>query len=174
MNLSNITQSKYFKNGVVLIGIILIALASFVLGVTVGVHKAKFSYAWGQNYERNFVGGRYSMMGDRNGYGRGDDMPGERMMERFGIEREDMMKDFRNGHGVSGDVISSSEDSLVIKDRFERENVVTVNEKTVIMKKGERMKINDIAQNDRVVVIGYPSEDGKITADFIRIFPSEI
>jgi hypothetical protein len=37
---------------------VLVAVASFAVGFSAGLHKARFSYRFGENYERNFVKGR--------------------------------------------------------------------------------------------------------------------
>lgn len=160
MNAKEIVESKQFKIFSAVIGIAIIALVSFAGGVAVGLHKAKFSYSWGENYERNFVGGRGGMMeNDR-----------WKMMDRLGVKEKWGGRDFRNAHGVAGTVISLSDNNLIINTRENTENTVSVNERTIIKRNGQDILLGSIIQNDEVVVVGRPSEDGTINADFIRIF----
>lgn len=160
MNLKELTQSKYFKVVAAVVGIFIVALVSLAVGVAVGLHKAKFSYAWGENYERNFVGGARTVMSA----GRGG------MMERFGFGEVSDGRDFRNAHGISGRVISVSGDSLIISDRNNKENTVAVTDKTILKRSGADVKLGDIVKDDTVVVIGSPSDNGVVSADFIRVF----
>lgn len=162
MNGKEIVQSKYFKVTAIIVGVLIVVLASFVSGVAVGIHKAKFSYAWGENYERNFVGSRAGMMGEKSRTG---------MMERFGLGAKFDGRDFRNAHGIAGKVISVSDTGLLINDKDNKENTVAVTDKTIIKKSGETVKLSDIIKDDSVVVVGSPSESGVINADLIRIFP---
>lgn len=160
MNGKEMVQSKYFKVTAVTVGVFIVAFASFAAGIAVGIHKAKFSYAWGENYERNFVGGRGNMMG---GYQGG-------MMDRFGFGGRFDGRDFRNAHGIAGVVLSVSDNSLIISDRDNRESTVGVNEKTIMNRNGESVKLGDIVKGDRVVVVGNPGDNGTVNADFIRVF----
>ncbi len=164
MNGKEIIQLKYFKLVSITVGVLIVALSGFAAGIAVGIHKAKFSYAWGENYERNFVGNRGGVMGDNRGEKIGNGQGS--MMERSGFDG----RDFRNAHGVAGKVLSVSDTSLIISDRSNKENTVTVTEKTILKRNGEDVKLSDIAKDDTVVVIGAPGENGVVNADFIRVF----
>lgn len=153
-------QSKYFKVIVVTVGVIIVALSIFACGIAVGIHKAKFSYAWGENYERNFVGGRGNMMGGERGG----------MMNRLGFGGGFDGRDFRNAHGIAGKVLSVSDNSLIINSRDNKENTIAVNDKTIIKRNGETIKLSDVVKDDKVVVVGNPGDNGVINADFIRVF----
>ena len=160
MNAKEMTQSKYFKGIAVAVGVLIVAGVSFVSGVAVGIHKAKFSYAWGENYERNFIGGSRGMMsGDRDG-----------MMGRFGLDEKSDGRNFRNAHGIAGSVLSVSGNMLLIKDKDNKENSITVTDKTIIKRNRSDAKFGDIVTGDSVVVIGNPSDSGVVNADFIRLF----
>lgn len=152
MTLQTCIQSKVFRRIVVGVGIFLIALVSFASGVSVGLHKARFSYAWGENYERHFLGG-----GPRG------PMPGSMMGVPDG-------GGFRNPHGTSGVVVSMAENMLVVKDRDNQESNVRLSDQTRIMKQRTQISANDMQKDDMVMVIGKPSEDGVVSADFIRVF----
>lgn len=152
MTLQECVQSKMFQRSVVGVGIFLIILVSFALGVAVGLHKARFSYAWGENYERHFLGDgprgskRDVMMGMPNGNG------------------------FRNPHGTSGTVISVAEDTLIVRDSDDQESSARLTDKTRVMKQREKITANEIQKDDTVMIIGKPAEDGVVVADFIRVF----
>jgi len=148
--ITNLYHAKYFKTFTIVVGAILIALTSFAVGMSVGFHKAKFSYKWGENYERNFAG------------------PG--MGGPMGFMHDFQGRDFRNSHGTAGVIVSLTDNNLVIKDRDGKENTVAVTDKTVIKKYREDIKITDLKQGDQVVVLGNPGNDGTINADIIRVF----
>jgi len=135
---------------VLLLGAILIAVISFAIGMGVGLHKAKFSYRWGENYERNFIG---------------PPPPGP-----MGSFRDFEGRGFRNGHGVAGEIVSVTDNNILIKDREGKENTVAVTDKTIIKKFREDLKIGDLKQGDQIVVVGSPGDNGAIDADIIRVF----
>ena len=49
--MNEIIKSKKFKIAAVSVGVVLCALIIFALGVSVGLHKGRFSCEWGKNYE---------------------------------------------------------------------------------------------------------------------------
>ncbi len=155
MNVKNIVQSKAVRVSAMVVGIALLVLVIFGGGVAVGLHKAKFSYAWGENYERNFTGGPRVM---------GMMPPSFRPGDEFGG------RGFRNGHGISGTVLSVSGNSVVIKDRNNNENTVSVTDKTVIRRAQDTLTLSDLKKDDRVVIVGSPGNTGTVNADFIRVF----
>ncbi len=154
MTLEHFLQSKTFRAVVIGIGLTLVVLVSFTAGVSVGLHKARFSYAWGENYEKRFLGGgshrsAQGMMGVQDGRG------------------------FRNPHGTAGTVIGVSDDVLIIQDRDQQESSVRMTDQTVILKQREKIARGDIKTGEGVVVVGKPAEDGVVNADFVRVFESE-
>ena len=157
--MKNLTDSKNFKIITIVIGVILVALLSFAAGMHIGFKKAKFSYRWGENYERNFMGPRSGMMG-----------PGFMGRGPMGFFRDFGGKDFRNAHGLAGKIVSITDNKLIIKDQDEKENTVAVTDRTVIKKRREDIKISDLKQDDWVVVVGNPDESGVINSDIIRVF----
>lgn len=144
---------------VIVTGILLVGLVSFAGGLAVGLHKARFSYAFGENYERNFMKGPRMM----NGAWR--DNEGRRSM-MFGRGQEN---EYRNGHGIVGEILSISETSLLVKDYFGNENTVTFTEKTLIKNGSTSLALTDLKAGDRIAVIGQPSETGTVVARFIRV-----
>lgn len=160
MSTQEMMQSKNFRIAAAVAGVFLVALVSFASGLAVGFHKARFSYAFGENYERNFIGGPRGMM------------PGERggMMERAGFPGAFDGRDFRNAHGVTGTIISISDSAIIVKDKDEKENAVAVTEKTLIKNGRTTVVLGELKAGDRVVVIGQPRDNGVVSADLIRIF----
>jgi hypothetical protein len=132
----------------------------FAVGVKIGERKAHYSSAWGTNYERNFLGNSKGMMGQRSGYG-GDSRG---MMGGFGGG------DFRNANGISGSIISISDSNIIIKDKDGKENTISVSENTLIKNGRDTIKITDLKNDQSIVVIGKPADNGTVSADLIRIF----
>ena len=164
--MQEILKSKSFKIAAIAIGSIIIALIIFTAGVNVGFHKAKFSFKFGENYERNFMG----PFPDQ-GIPMGPVGPMGMMREKV---RDFEGSDFRNPHGISGTIISISENSLVIKDKDNKENTVSVDDKTVIKLGRDTIKIGDLKNDEEIVVIGKPGDNGVVNADLIRVFDKNI
>ncbi|MCX6766772.1 MAG: hypothetical protein NT170_03275 [Candidatus Moranbacteria bacterium] len=151
-------KSKKFKIAALAVGVVILMLVSFAGGVAVGFHKARFSYKFGENYERNFVGGPFQepgMMGGRGPQG---------MMGGF------EGNGFRNGHGIAGAIISVADNKIVIKDRDGQENTISVSDQTLIKSGQDTIKIADLKQDEQIVVMGRPGDNGTINADLIRVF----
>ncbi len=157
MNEKEIMQSKIMKTTTIVVGVLLVAVISFAGGLAVGFHKARFSYAFGEHYEKNFMG--------RDG---GTMMGGDRRMS-FASPRDFDGSDFHNGHGLIGEIISLSDNSLVVKDSSGKENIVALNDKTLVRSGRDEMKVADLQTGNRIAVIGKPGDDGTVNADFIRV-----
>ncbi len=166
-DLQKITQSKYFKTIVTTLAILIAGAFIFAMGVHVGERRARYSYAWGANYERNFVGGPGRIMNASHGqfeFQRGT--PNGPVGMAQGFEG----RDFRNGHGVAGTIVSITGNNIIIKDRSGKENTVTVSDKTIIKNAQADIKITDLKNDESLVVIGNPSDNGVVNADLIRVF----
>lgn len=164
--MEKILKSKGFKIAAIFTGSIALALIIFMAGVNVGFHKARFSFEFGENYERNFMGPRRD-----KGVPMRPDGPMGMMREKV---KDFGGSDFRNPHGVSGTIISISENSLLIKDKNNKESTVSVNDKTIIKSGRDDIMIGDLKTEEQIVVIGKPGDDGVINADLIRIFNKNI
>lgn len=149
MSIQEYTQSKAFRAAVVVAGVLLVALVSFASGVAVGLHKARFSYAWGEKYEQRFMGG------PEQGLMRGIDIPDGR--------------GFRNPHGALGEVVSVSGDLLLVKDWENQESTIRISDQTVVMKQRERIAASQLVVGEKIAVVGKPGDDGAVAADFIRV-----
>jgi hypothetical protein len=160
MSTQEILNSKKFKIAALVVGVIIVALVSFGAGIGVGLRKAKFSYKFGENYERNFIGGPFQgpmggMMGDRGPRGMLPDFEG---------------RGFRNPHGIAGSIISVADDKIIIKDRDGQENTISVSDKTLIKRGQDTVSAGDLKNDEQIVVMGRPGDNGTINADLIRVF----
>ncbi len=125
---------------------------AFGAGVMVGYHKARFSYAWGENYNRMFAGPRDGFM--------------------QGMMRDIDGRDFIDAHGVFGQIIKVEEHSLVLSGRDGLERIVTITPDTAIRLFRDSVPLANIHVNDTVVVVGTPDIDGHIQAQLIRLMPT--
>lgn len=164
--MQEILKSKSFKIATIVIGSVVVALVIFTAGVNVGFRKAKFSFKFGENYERNFMGPHLSPDGPMN-----PNSPMGMMREKV---RDFEGRGMRNGHGVAGTIISISDNSIVIKDKDEKENTIKASDKTIINRGRDTIKIGDLKNDEEIVVIGKPGDDGVINADLIRVFDKNI
>ncbi|MBP7061055.1 MAG: hypothetical protein KBA91_03710 [Candidatus Moranbacteria bacterium] len=164
MSLKQIVESRYFRVAAVLCGAGAFALVSFVLGVQVGMHKAQYSYAWGENYERNFGMGFGGTRGEEHLDERS--LFARRTMGARGIPGQNL----RNAHGLSGTLLSIVGNNIVVADREGKENTVAISDTTVIKNGRNTEALDDLKVNDQVVVVGNPDATGVIKADLIRIF----
>jgi hypothetical protein len=160
MSNQEILKSKKFKIAAIVIGVFILIVVSFGAGIGVGLHKARFSYKFGENYERNFIGKPFDGP-------RGILKPGPR-----GTIPDFEGRGFRNPHGVAGEIISVADNKIIIKDRDGQENTISVNDKTLIKRQQDTISINDLKNDDEIVVMGRPNDDGMISADLIRVFPN--
>jgi hypothetical protein len=157
MSTQEVLKSRGFKIAALVVGALLLMLVSFAGGVATGFHKARFSYEFGKNYERNFVGGPFQGPGMMDQGPRG-------MMDNF------RGQGFRNAHGIAGTIISVADNKIVIKDRDGQENTISVSDKTLIKRGQDTISINDLKNDEQIVVMGRPGDNGTINADLIRVF----
>lgn len=149
------------KNFIIIIVIVLgfaVLAGAFALGAIVGYRKAGFSYAWGENYHRNFGGPKDGFLRDLVGFGAGD---------------------FIEGHGAFGQIIkidssasSGQVPSIVVKGRDNVEKIVLIKDDTIIRHPQGTIQLSELKVDDFIVVIGEPNDAGQIEAKFIRFMPS--
>ena len=128
------------------VGIIIVLVLVFSLGVSVGFHKASFGRAWGENYEKNF-----GMMPNRPGFGKDN---------------------FPNAHGAIGRIIKIELPTITVQDKNNTEKIVLLNTDTRIEKKMQEIKTNELAIDDFIIAIGSPNNEGKIEAKLVRVMPA--
>ena len=138
-------ESKIAVKILCAIGVVVVALLIFSLGVTVGFRKASFGRAWGENYERNFGMG-----------------PGGPMLGR---------DNFPNAHGATGKIIKMELPTIIVQDRDNTEKIILVSDNTQIQKERNSITASGLSVDDFIVVIGDPNEQGQIEAKFIRVMP---
>jgi len=157
MNINKIVQSKVIIVIIVAIFELAFLAGAFNLGVRVGYHKARFSYAWGEYYDRNFGGPRRGIFGAPEGPAFG----------RSAFEGPAFM----NAHGIFGSVIKIDGDTVIIKGADNMERVILISGETQINKFKGTLRKEDLKVNDKIIVIGDPNEQGQIIAKFIRVMP---
>lgn len=156
MNLDKIFQSKLFRGVILGLLTLVVVLSILKIGMFVGIKKADFSHRWSDNYHRNFGG-------PRNGF-----------MEGFGD------RDFMEANGIFGQIIKINSPTdqaqlttIVVKGRNNVEKMIAVNDKTIIKRFMEDIKIIDLKVDEYIVVIGDPNESGQIEAKLIRVMPQQ-
>ena len=77
---------------------------------------------------------------------------------------------FRNSHGTFGTIISITDSSLIIKDRDNKENAISITNKTLIKSRRDDLSRSDLKTGDEIAVMGNPNENGTIDAVLIRVF----
>ncbi len=152
MDFNKLPQSKTFKRAALLVGLLLIVFVSFSFGAFVGYHKARFSYAWGENYDRNFAGPHHGIFG----------MQG---MMPFDSSA------FMNAHGAFGTIagIDSTSAMIMIKGQDNLEKTVVISSSTALLEHRSAIAFSDLETGESVVVIGTPNEQGQIEARLVRI-----
>lgn len=176
MDTNKIFESKSFRGTVIGIGVVIVALLIFTCGMFVGFKKANFSNRFAENYRRDFGDPRGGMMRDFAG------------------------RDLQTPHGVAGTIvkIEMADDSaaetdqpnsnsslpqgkmtppapmlvatLVVKGQDNIEKTVLVTDFTQISKNRDTLKPADLKVDDKITIIGLPSDNGQIEARLIRIF----
>jgi hypothetical protein len=150
MDTNKIFESKLFK-GIVLgiVGVLILAFV-FGLGVFVGTKKADFSFAWADQYHRNFGGPQGGLFGEFMG----------------------MNNEFANANGVFGQIIKIDGQTFTIKGKDNVEKSILIGDDATIMFQRTNIKLADLKINDNVVVIGDPTSNGQIQAELIRVVPA--
>lgn len=129
------------------VGVVLLIVIFFQLGMFIGFKKASFSYRTGESYFR--------------------EMNGERNNPMMGMMRED----FPNIHGAVGKIIKISLGSIIVLDKDQKEKVVTVSTSTLIKRFNEDIKLGDLKVDDFIAVIGSPDDNTSVSAKLIRVMP---
>ena len=145
--MQEIINSKATRYGIRIIGALFVLLLVFKAGEYVGIKKASFSYNWGNNYYRNFMGRGRMNIGGFHG------------------------EDFLMGHGVGGPILKNSSSTLIIQDRDGAEKIVLISGNTLIKRFRDDISGSDLKPGEWVVVLGNPNEEGQIEAKLVRVLP---
>ncbi len=146
----NIHYSKIFKIILVAGGAIVVLLVTFLFGVTVGFHKASFSYRVGEHYDVLF--------------GRSDDADIPPSFDADAIP---------GGNEAAGKIISVELPTFIVVGPDNIEKKVEVGSETVINELRGSASSSAIVVGDSAVVIGTPGANSDIAAEFIRVFPAD-
>ncbi len=165
-NFLNFIKSKTFVVIIVVLFGLALLVGAFTLGAAVGYRKARFSYAWGENYSRNFGGPREGFMGNF-----AKDFSGGDLIDAHGTFGQVIKIDPSTGSTGSPQADSGQAATLVIKGPDNVEKSVLIKNDTTIQRLRETIKPGDLKINDNVVVIGDPNNLGQIEAKFIRVTP---
>jgi hypothetical protein len=145
-NIKKVFESKVSFRILLVIGIAIVALFIFSLGVIVGFHKASFGHAWEENYEHNF-----GTMSNRPPF-----------------------DNFPNASGAIGKIIKITLPTIIVEDKNNTEKVILIKDDTQIQEMREIVPVNNLKLDDFIVVIGTPDTQGQIEAKLIRIMPAPI
>jgi len=142
-------RSKTLVRALIGVGIAAAVLVVFLAGVSVGYHKAAFSFRMGDNYYRAFgEGGRGRPMG----WGQlPDELPG--------------------AHGAAGRIIKVDLPTFLLEGPDRIEKTVLIKDDTVIRRFRDTLAPADLKADDYAVVIGSPNDQAQIEAKFIRLMP---
>jgi hypothetical protein len=156
MNMDKIL--KFLKSKIIIVVIItLFGLALLVgifsIGMAVGYRKARFSYAWGENYHRNFGGPREGFLGNIRDFGGGD---------------------FIEGHGAFGQIVKVDNQMIILKGRDNIERIILVKDDTSLERFRDSISLDDLKADDYIIVLGSPNDLGQIEAKFIRVMPAPL
>jgi hypothetical protein len=150
-NFLNFIKSRTFVVIIIVLFGLALLVGVFTLGAAVGYRKARFSYAWGENYSRNFGGPREGFMGN--------------------FAKDFSGRDLIDAHGTFGQVMKIDGSMLVIKGPDNVEKSVLIKDDTTIQRLRETIKLGDLKTDEYIVVIGRPNDSGQIEAKFIRVMP---
>ena len=131
----------------IIVGVLCFMVIVFVfgVGVFVGQARAEFSFRWAQAYHKNFGG------------------------PQMGIFSNFPNRDFTNAHGVFGQVIGLGVNSMIVKGQNGMETMVVISLKTFLVHDSAKITLQDIAIGDNVVIVGSPDNQGRVSAELIRV-----
>jgi hypothetical protein len=148
LSLKKYFESSLFRKVLYAIGIIIVALFIFQVGIFVGYRKAHFAYRFGDNYYRTFGNPRHM------------------------IDRRIDSKSFFDAHGATGKIIDITLPTLVIESPDNVEKIIVIKNDTVIRRFRDSVLAHDLQEGDFIVVFGSPNDQSQIEARLIRIMPS--
>ncbi len=157
MTIKQVLESSAWKAVLWIAGAVVVLLIAFKAGEFVGYSKAGYSYRWGENVYRTYMGPRFG----------GGMMNGGGMMGGFLPTQ-----DFLAGHGVAGPVLRVAMPTFVVQDRDGAEKIVEVTSSTAIRYMHSSLSAGELVAGMSVMVIGSPDASGVIEARLIRVLPS--
>jgi len=144
-------QSKIFRRVLIAVALLAIIFVSFGAGVFMGYRKASFSYAWSENYDRNFGGPHHGIFGISPA-----SLPGPG-------------QDFMGAHGTFGTILDVATSNIALNSTNGAERTVRLSSSTVIKENSGDISSSDLEAGESIVVIGSPDGQGQINALLIRV-----
>jgi hypothetical protein len=155
--MSTLLQSTTTQRVLIALGALVVLCGTFALGVHIGERRAGYASGWERGYRHM--------------------MPIGRGFDRRESNVQPMMPPlFPNGHGVFGNVLSVSNDSLVIQGKDGIEQTVLVTTSTTIRVGTETVGIKDIPKDLtklQASAFGTPNASGQVEARLIRLFTQQ-
>ena len=143
MNFKELSESKYFRSILLVLGASTFTLLVFQAGLEMGYRRASFSYQGGEKY--------YQAFGPRQNKGSAREFPAP--------------------HGAAGRIVSTSLPTFVIEDREGFEKIVRLDKDTIVRRLRNEVKASDIKTDDFAIVIGAPNDKAEIVAKLVRLLP---
>jgi hypothetical protein len=147
--MQNIYNSKWFGWALGGIGVLILLLLVFRMGIYVGEKRENLANNWGENYGRFF----------------GEPKPGFFPPVSVGPAGMEM-----NAFGNGGIVLKVDGNSLAIKGNDGNEKIIVTDSSTVVRGIRQDISLSDIKTGDAIVVLGEPNNNGQILAKLIRVF----
>ncbi|MBU6427023.1 hypothetical protein KGQ27_02165 [Patescibacteria group bacterium] len=149
MNYKEFFGSSGYARLLKILGMLLVLMVIFSIGMAAGYYRAKFSFERDNNY--------YSI-----GWPRSPLAP-------FLNDTDDS-----NPHGAIGKIISVQLPSIMIRDQGNVERIAVIGGSTAIRHFRSEASTTDLIPGEQVIVIGEPDGKGRINAAFIRILPQPL
>lgn len=141
--MSDFVSSRSLQISLVVIGALILLLASFQLGAYVGGLRAHDEDRWCESQEHMF--------------GMPPNGPGPALMP--------------SGQGVFGNVVNASGTTITVEGSDNLEHDVTISSSTAIREGRSTETLSDIKPGAHVGIFGPTKDDGSIDARLIRIMP---
>ena len=142
-------KAKWFQYSLAVLGLLIIVIWSFTVGVGVGERKARHFSNWAQNYDRMF-----------------DPRHDDRKPQQ---PPPGPMGNLPDAHGAFGKILSVSGSSIVIQGKDNLEQNILVTSSTEIRYGRERGTLQDLKPDTDAAVFGAPNNQGQIEARLIRL-----
>jgi hypothetical protein len=150
LDIKKTSESKVVRDIIIIIGVIIVVLGILRVGISLGERRARFAGAFGDNFERNFIGQRGGM-GMVGGFFN-EGLPG--------------------GHGAVGNILSISLPQMIITGPDNLEKTIIVGTSTIIRQFQKDIKSINLKVGDFVTIIGNPNDNGQVEAKLIRVMPN--
>ena len=149
MTIKDFIKSESFKKIMYTIGVLLILLIIFQMGIFIGYREAAFSINWDRAHYENARDPRS-------------------IFAPFGRDADDM-----NPHGAIGEIISVHLPQIMVQEQSGNEAIVLISSTTSIRSMRDQASTSALTIGEQIVTIGTPDEQGQIHATLIRIMPPQ-